>query len=84
MILDEATSSIDSESEEMITRATRILTKGRSSIVIAHRLSTILSADKIIVMDHGTITETGSHNELMAKNGSYSRLFHAQFENQKV
>lgn len=84
MILDEATSSIDSESEEMITRATRILTEGRSSIVIAHRLSTILSADKIIVMDHGSITETGSHTELMAKNGSYSRLFHAQFEHQKV
>lgn len=84
MILDEATSSIDSESEEMITRATRVLTRGRSSIVIAHRLSTILSADKIIVMDHGTITETGSHAELMAKNGNYSRLFHAQFENQRI
>ncbi len=81
LILDEATSSIDSESEELITRATEILTKGRSSIVIAHRLSTVLNADKIIVLDHGRILESGAHAELIRNGKHYMKLFQTQFEN---
>ena len=80
LILDEATSSIDSYSEEMIQIATEKLTKGRTSIVIAHRLATIKKADKIIVMDAGKIVEIGTHNELLAKeNGYYKNLYEVQF-----
>jgi ATP-binding cassette subfamily B protein len=80
LILDEATSSIDTESEELITRATEILTKGRSSIVIAHRLATVLNADKIIVLDHGKILESGPHQVLIKNGGHYMNLFKTQFE----
>jgi ATP-binding cassette subfamily B protein len=85
LILDEATSSIDSESEEMIQRATAKLTEGRTSIVIAHRLSTIHSADKIVVIDKGEIKEFGSHIELMNLKGYYHNLYQKQFneENDK-
>jgi ATP-binding cassette subfamily B protein len=79
LILDEATSSIDSESEEMIQRATAKLTEGRTSIVIAHRLSTIHSADKIVVIDKGEIKEIGSHTELMNLKGYYHNLYQKQF-----
>jgi ATP-binding cassette subfamily B multidrug efflux pump len=79
LILDEATSSIDSESEEMIQRATAKLTEGRTSIVIAHRLSTIQSANKIVVIDKGEIKEIGSHLELMNLNGYYHNLYQKQF-----
>ncbi|MFN5032774.1 MAG: ABC transporter ATP-binding protein [Flavobacteriia bacterium] len=79
LILDEATSSIDSESEEMIQRATSKLTEGRTSIVIAHRLSTIHSADKIVVIDKGEIKEIGSHTELMNLKGYYHNLNQKQF-----
>lgn len=80
LILDEATSSIDSESEILIQHATAKLTKGRTSIVIAHRLSTIKSADKIIVLEHGEIKEIGSHKELIQKERSYYRkLYDKQF-----
>jgi len=79
LILDEATSSIDSESEEMIQRATSKLTEGRTSIVIAHRLSTIHSADKIVVIDKGEIKEIGSHTELMNLKGYYHNLYQKQF-----
>lgn len=79
LILDEATSSIDSESEEMIQRATAKLTEGRTSIVIAHRLSTIHSADKIVVIDKGEIKEFGSHIELMNLKGYYHNLYQKQF-----
>jgi len=80
LILDEATSSIDTASEKLIQRATEILTKGRTSIIIAHRLATIQKADKIIVMDKGQIVEMGNHQELLKMNGQYRRLFDLQFK----
>lgn len=79
LILDEATSSIDTESELLIQKATDTLIKGRTSIVIAHRLSTIRKADKIIVLDKGEIKETGTHEELLAKGGFYAKLYEMQF-----
>jgi len=80
LILDEATSSIDTYSEEMIQKATETITKDRTSIVIAHRLATIVNADKIIVMDKGQIVESGTHQELFNKeNGYYKNLYDSQF-----
>ncbi|MCH2489577.1 MAG: ABC transporter ATP-binding protein/permease [Flavobacteriales bacterium] len=80
LVLDEATSSVDSYSEEMIQTATEKITKGRTSIVIAHRLATIKKADKILVMDAGKIVETGTHKELLKKeNGYYRNLYEVQF-----
>ncbi|MEO6188181.1 MAG: ABC transporter ATP-binding protein [Ginsengibacter sp.] len=83
LILDEATSSIDSESERLIQHAIDKLIKGRTSIVIAHRLSTIRKAGKIIVLERGEIIEMGTHNELMKKQGHYFNLHHMQFEEQE-
>ena len=81
--MDEATSSIDTYSEELIQKATETITKGRTSIVIAHRLATIVNADKIIVMDKGMIVEEGSHQELVIKeDGYYKNLYDSQFINQ--
>ena len=81
LILDEATSSIDTYSEELIQTATETITKGRTSIVIAHRLATIINADKIIVMDKGMIVEQGTHNELITQeSGFYKKLYEAQFD----
>ena len=79
LILDEATSSIDNESESLIQEATIKLTRGRTSIVVAHRLSTIQSADRIIVMEKGKMVESGSHVELMKKEGYYRKLYEKQF-----
>ncbi len=79
LILDEATSSIDSHSEKLIQKATEKITKNRTSIIIAHRLATIQKADKIIVMEDGKIVEQGNHKQLLAKKGYYSRLYNIQF-----
>jgi len=85
LILDEATSSIDSYSEEMIQTATEKITKGRTSIVIAHRLATIKKADKILVMDAGKIVETGTHTELLKKeDGYYRNLYEVQFMSEEA
>lgn len=81
LILDEATSSIDHESEKLIQRATEKITQNRTAIVIAHRLSTIEKADRIIVMDQGKIVETGKHSDLLLQDGYYSNLYKAQLRN---
>ena len=79
LILDEATSSIDSYSEDLIKNATKKITKGKTSIIIAHRLSTIESADKIIYMEDGKILEQGNHKELLnIENGNFKKLYQEQ------
>jgi ATP-binding cassette subfamily B protein len=80
LVLDEATSSVDSETEEMIQSAIGKMMRGRTAIVIAHRLSTIQKADKIIVLDHGHIKEIGTHEELLEKEGFYSQLHKMQYK----
>ena len=84
LILDEATSSVDTYSEQLIQRATDKITEGRTSIIIAHRLATIKKADKIIVMDAGEIIEIGTHKELLEKGGYYNDLYNAQFLAEEV
>lgn len=84
LILDEATSSIDTETEQLIQKAIEKLLVGRTAIVIAHRLSTIQSADKIIVMHKGEIRETGNHQELLAKRGIYYKLYQLQYKDQEI
>ena len=80
LILDEATSSVDTRTEAEIGKAMTSLMKGRTSFVIAHRLSTIRDADCILFMDHGNITEQGSHAELLDAGGAYAALYNSQFE----
>jgi ATP-binding cassette subfamily B protein len=80
LVLDEATSHLDSLSEELIQNALQHVMRGRSSLVIAHRLSTILAADKILVMDRGKLVEHGSHDDLLARNGLYANLYETQFK----
>ena len=81
LILDEATSALDTESELAVQTAIRTLTSSRTSLVIAHRLSTILHADRIVMMDAGRMVESGTHAELLAKNGSYAHLYRLGFQN---
>ena len=83
-VLDEATSSVDTETEQMIQLALTEVLKDRTSFVIAHRLSTIRKADLILVVHDGKITERGTHRELMAKRGSYYRLYARQYETEAV
>lgn len=84
LILDEATSSIDSQAEEWIQRATASITQNRTSIIVAHRLATVLKADQIIVLDKGQIVEKGSHSELLAQGGHYANLYEKQFAEQDL
>ena len=79
MILDEATSSIDTRTEMLVQQAFEKLMQGRTSFVVAHRLSTIQSADRILVMNAGHIIEQGTHAELLAKQGFYANLYNSQF-----
>jgi subfamily B ATP-binding cassette protein MsbA len=79
LLLDEATSALDSESEQHVQAALTTLMQGRTTLVIAHRLSTIEHADRIVVMQRGRIAESGSHAELMAREGLYARLYRIQF-----
>ena len=81
LILDEATSSVDTRTEILIQKAMDELMKGRTSFIIAHRLSTIKNADLILVMDNGDIVEQGTHEELLKKNGFYAKLYNSQFDN---
>ena len=80
LILDEATSNVDTRTEELIQKAMDKVMEGRTSFVIAHRLSTIKNADLILVMDEGDIVEVGKHEELLAKNGFYAKIYNSQFE----
>jgi subfamily B ATP-binding cassette protein MsbA len=77
LILDEATSALDAESERAVQEALECLMRHRTTLVIAHRLSTVQHADRIVVMEAGQIVETGSHNELLERDGHYARLFRA-------
>ena len=81
LILDEATSSVDTRTEELVQKAMDKLTKGRTSFIIAHRLSTIKNADLILVMKDGNIIEQGNHKKLMKQNGFYAELYNSQFKN---
>ena len=84
LVLDEATSSVDTYSEQLIQKATEKITTGRTSIIIAHRLATVKKADKILVMDAGKIIESGTHKELLKKGGYYNKLYEAQFMAEEV
>lgn len=84
LILDEATSNVDTRTEQLIQKAMNKLMQGRTSFVIAHRLSTIKNADIIIVMDHGKIVERGNHDELLKANGHYSKLYNSQFSEESA
>jgi ABC-type multidrug transport system fused ATPase/permease subunit len=79
VILDEATSSLDSESEQLVEAAMEDLLRGRSTLIIAHRLSTVRRADRVVVLEHGRIVEEGTHSQLIGLEGVYSRLYRGQF-----
>ena len=80
LILDEATSNVDTRTEELVQKAMDKLTEGKTSFIIAHRLSTIKNADLILVMDDGNIIEQGTHDELLKKKGFYANLYNSQFQ----
>jgi ATP-binding cassette subfamily B protein len=84
LILDEATSSVDTHTEVLIQKGMDTLMKGRTSFIIAHRLSTIREADWILVMKDGDIVEQGKHAKLLAKNGFYAELYNSQFEGKEI
>ncbi|PYX91221.1 MAG: multidrug ABC transporter ATP-binding protein, partial [Acidobacteria bacterium] len=84
LVLDEATSALDSESESLVQSALQNLMAGRTVFVIAHRLSTVRRADKIVVLENGTISDIGSHEELMSRLGIYRRLYDLQFVDSEV
>jgi ATP-binding cassette subfamily B protein len=83
LVLDEATSSVDTQSEAQIQLAISEVMAGRTNLVVAHRLSTILHADEILVLHHGEVRERGTHRQLLAQNGLYQRLYRLQFEDQR-
>ena len=80
LILDEATSSLDTESEQLVQEALERLMKGRTTFVIAHRLSTVVGANRIVVLDRGRIVDMGTHEELLSRRGLYAKLCEAQFK----
>jgi len=84
LILDEATSSVDTETEQLIQDALRVLFKDRTAIVIAHRLSTVQHVDQILVMHKGRIRERGTHQELLARRGIYWTLYQLQYKDQEI
>ena len=84
LILDEATSSIDTESEQIIQRAIQKMVSNRTSIIIAHRLSTIQNSNTILVLDHAEVKECGTHEQLIALNGFYKKLYEMQFRKEKL
>ena len=84
LILDEATANVDSYTERLIQNALKELLRGRTAIIIAHRLSTIQDADQILVLEQGQIAELGKHNDLLAKNGLYARLYAMNFQDEEI